>query len=208
MAIKIPVDIKTDPTLGGGVTSHTQLTDKEVNGIIDHADSSITSAKLNFGTWEKVFDSTAIDNISLWSVNNLDLNAHKAYLIIFVAVNKSGTSCNYKLYCNGNTSDGYYWNQYLEVDGANIYNSRNNDATIAIAYNDSPVVVVGFMARPQPSRVQMVIIGSREYYASIRIMHRSWNFETYDNITSIQLYATASGGIGQGSRLMIFKVSK
>jgi hypothetical protein len=30
----------------GGVTKHTELTDKEVNGVIDHADNSITTAKI------------------------------------------------------------------------------------------------------------------------------------------------------------------
>jgi hypothetical protein len=35
--------------VSGGVTKHTYLTDKEVNGVIDHADGSVTDAKLLSG---------------------------------------------------------------------------------------------------------------------------------------------------------------
>jgi hypothetical protein len=35
--------------VSGGVTRHTDLTDKEVNGVIDHADGSVTDAKLLSG---------------------------------------------------------------------------------------------------------------------------------------------------------------
>jgi hypothetical protein len=35
--------------VSGGVTRHTDLTDKEVNGVIDHADRSVTDAKLLSG---------------------------------------------------------------------------------------------------------------------------------------------------------------
>jgi hypothetical protein len=35
--------------VSGGVTKHTDLTDKEVNGVIDHADGSVTDAKLLSG---------------------------------------------------------------------------------------------------------------------------------------------------------------
>lgn len=42
-----PMSIKTDPVLA---MSHTMLTDKEVNGVIDHADRSVTRAKLEYPT--------------------------------------------------------------------------------------------------------------------------------------------------------------
>jgi len=34
---------------GAGVTRHTDLTDKEIDGVIDHTDVSVTSAKIADG---------------------------------------------------------------------------------------------------------------------------------------------------------------
>lgn len=39
---------------GGGVTAHTSLTDKEITGVIDHADNSVTDAKIAPHTTTKI----------------------------------------------------------------------------------------------------------------------------------------------------------
>lgn len=57
-------------TIGGGVTKHTQLTDKEVAGVIDHADRSITRSKLEYPTADVSFAYlAAIDKVVYCSFN-------------------------------------------------------------------------------------------------------------------------------------------
>jgi len=175
---------------------------------IDHPDASIPPGKLDFGTWEKIVDTTvsgaAVTSIT---VTGLDLDAAKAYMILFKVTNPTPSNSDYYLYLNNDTTLTNYFVQYGAFNGTAVTADRVNDPRVAWTPAGQEVVILCWMIRDPGGYVRTMIKEIRKDPASLLITVRGHTWVTKANVTRIDITAAISGAIGIGSNLMIFKVS-
>jgi len=173
------------------------------------ADSAVTPAKLSFGCWEKVADITvegsAVTDIV---VDGLDLDTHRAYMIIFKVKNPTANSSGMHIFFNDDTNDANYYQQYLYVSGTDISANRANNSIFTWVINGKENNTWGLLTRGPTGIPKFHALNIREggSTVSIEIRHVSWT--TSANVTKIQIHSDQADAISVGSNLMIFKVSK
>jgi len=188
------------------VTS-TKLADSSVTST-KLADLAVTPVKLSFGTWEKVVETevtgTAVTEIT---VTGLDLDAAKAYYIIFQTGNPTATANRISVFYNDDTIAGNYFNQYIWASGTGLSASRLNNAEICIADAGQYAMFEGLLTRDSGASPRLIVRVSETYPDAVRLLMRTQMWTVEVNVTSITISGNQAGGIGVGSRLMIFKVS-
>jgi hypothetical protein len=152
-------------------------------------------------------DIIVTSNVDYVDLLDLDINTHKAYLLIFTVKNSSTSDCQYKVYVNGNYTSTNYYSQYLYGGGSTTGASRLNDAIIEWISAGERSFVVVYIAKDPDGYFKCIVIESGLTGSSVAIAIRSISstFTVY-NITSIRISASASGGIGAGSRIMLFRL--
>jgi len=174
----------------------------------EYGDLSITSAKLAFGTLEKIAEITPTSNITVIDITGLDIIAHKVYLLLCNFRNPTGVNTTYKIYVEGDYTDTNYYNQYIFVDGTTVSAARSNDPAFAyaIAGTDSPSVV--WIFRGPGGFFKFLSLHSRHVGSSQAFELRFGSRTTsVTNITSIRIASSVTGGIGANSKVLLFKVS-
>jgi len=190
------------------VTRHTDLLDKEVAGVIDHANNSVTPSKLSFGTWEKVVETevtgTAVTSID---ITGLDLDAAKAYYIIFRTGNPTATANRISIFYNNDTIPGNYFNQYIWASGTGLSASRLNNGEVCIADAGQYAMFEGLLIRDSNASPRAIVRVSETYPDAVRLLMRThiWTVET--NVTTVTFSGSQANGLGVGTRVIMFKVS-
>jgi len=191
------------------ITKHTELTNKEVSGIIDHADSSIPSGKLTFGTWEKIAEVILTSNVTRIDFTGLDINTHKAYLLIYTAKNPTTSTSGINFYVENDTTSANYYKEYVQIDGTTVTAGRVNDPNIV--YFPAGDRVAGYVYFFRDPDGYYKAVGYNCYGTGSGV---SMCFgvisktATVTNITQINIVAGVANSIGAGSKFLLFKVSK
>lgn len=224
---------KRSPALG--VSKHTELTDKEVEDIIDHAADSITPAKLRAidapadgeaptydsvtekfewapggaAGWELVEEITLAEGANFVTFSGLDLDDAKFYRLLICARGEGpGLSAVY-MFFNGDEVQTNYWSQILAASGEGVDAYRQNNAMLS-------------QIRPSYTMMRDVLISragarpcaSANFGPYIDGMGTSActgcvGWVTSANVTQIKLWGNAIMGnsFAAGSRFVLFKVS-
>jgi len=174
---------------------------------IDHADASVTKAKLSFGTWEKVADVLVGADTTSITVTSLNLDADKAYLFMFAVLNPTASDSVYDIFLNNDTNPGNYYGQYIYGTYRTINVDRVNEPRVGAAGAGSEGFFKGMMMRPAGREPRWFV--DQQYYepsvVELLIWAEAWT--TSANVTQVQIAASVANAIGAGSRLIIFKVS-
>jgi hypothetical protein len=191
-----------------GVSKHTELTNKEVGGVIDHADSSITSTKLAFGTWEKIAEVVLTSATTSISFTNLDLDKDKCYMIIAQEYTNVANGDPRYMDFNDDTTATNYYQEQLSVDGSTISAGRTNDNRVAWVQLNNASSHIWFVFRRDPlGYTRVFTLDCRNNPNSIRIDLWSMAWTVNANVTKITIRSGATNGLATGSKYILFKVS-
>jgi len=169
------------------------------------ADNSITSAKLSFGTWEKVAEVNVSADCSYVDFTGLDINTDKCYKILGI-IKCANVQSGYKLTWNGDNVEGNYMMQWFGAYGVEIYAGSGYYARVATTINVGSVVIFE----------TELMLGADGYgrFRSNSGADPAFGIEDFavyhlssdSNITTARISATGTNGIGAGSILILCKV--
>ncbi len=166
--------------------------------------------------WQKVYETTISSAVTTLNISGLAGDTDEIYLLKckFVNDNDSVDTCSYSCFLNNDTTAANYGVQNLVGSGSDALAARNtsysqgfglsalNTEEVGIAkiiiYAKSGYVRIGICDRVDG------IVGT--FISSICIRGYAWN-NTADNITSINLVASLTNGIGVGSKIELYKRS-
>lgn len=171
-------------------------------------DGSLTSAKLNFGTFEKITTTTVgVGGATSISFTGLDLDTDRVYYIILSSKNNGVGNTDIKLEYNGDTTNTNYYIQQLWADNANVGGARANAASICNFNNSTDNIITFWICRDVSGYPRCI---SNSNSRAPNGILRDEFFHVYNvvaNVTSIQLIAGAANGFAQDTKAHIFKVT-
>jgi hypothetical protein len=149
----------------------------------------------------------ATADVSYVDFTDLDINCHKCYLILLNLRNPTGTGDYYKLYVEGDYNDSNYRTQVLYADGTTVGASRNYQPQITYGYPYETATACVYLFRDPLGYPKFLSMASyRLPFAILTNLFFGGRHATVDNITRIRIYSGATGGIGAGSRIMLFRL--
>ncbi|RLE76539.1 MAG: hypothetical protein DRJ44_03890 [Thermoprotei archaeon] len=186
---------------------HADLIDVSTpHSTADIADSAITSAKLSFATYEKIYETTLSSNVTSITITGLDINSDKQYKLIINLKNGAGSGL-FRIYVNNDTTATNYYEQRLLANDTTVTANRINDCYIdgvtVEAYVEIDII------RTNDGYILMFVKNSlnrgSSVYTGVRAISTAG---THTNLTQIDLVGSTSGLFGAGTRIMLFKISK
>jgi len=194
----------------GGLQKHTELKDKEIAGIIDHAVGSVTPAILSFGSWDKIAEINVTADTTSITINNLDGDVDELYLIIAFLRNPTGSNARILLRYN-NDSGLNYPRETLCAWETTITGKSDTLDGAYFAYMDTGAQGLNHALLYAKSgyKRHLIVYHGRDGGGApaAEIMWSNWT-NTTDNITSIVVVSTVADAIAAGSRIFLFKLSK
>lgn len=221
-----------------GVSKHTELTDKEVEGVIDHANLSITMNKLieeiqNLITshssrhidggadeitsalnpaalgyaLKKVAEVNITEDTTAITINDLDLNAAKFYVIILNLINplESGTM---QLFINNDTDIDNYRVQEFIADGESVNARRTTATKIAETWESAIAQAYCVLQRSPDSRSRWISHANEGPVGSLRLANYfGSHIVQVGNVTRLDFVSSVEDGIGAGTRVVIYGAS-
>lgn len=189
------ITINTDGTinLGAGTTGTSlAVTSLTVNG------SSIISGAL-FA--ESVVSGAAVTTLT---ISDLDINTHKSYRIEIEVVNTSGSTSDYSLYVNGDTTATNYYRQNLDSASTTNAGTRQNTALLLSLTAGMSMILAGNLMSTN-SYLRGTFLGTR-YTTGITVDTIGYyKTATITNLTSVTLSASVASSIGIGSKIRIYR---
>jgi hypothetical protein len=166
-----------------------------------------TEGALVLQTYGIVFDWTATANVDYVDITGLDANSHWGYWIYISLYNPQTSDAWLKMYVNGDYTDTNYYNQYLLGDGTTVTAGRSNNPFIGGTFARERVMQTIFLTLyPEGYPIAVTMVG-RKVGAGIQTFYRVWTrAAAVSNITSIRFASTVAGGIGTGSRILIYRL--
>jgi hypothetical protein len=154
---------------------------------------------------EKIIDIVTETAVTSIVVNNLDLAADKAYLILFSLRNGLGTAGKYFIYFNDITTG--YNTQQMYSSGSTTASGNLAESRYTYAYANQRVINEGLIMRT-PDNITLAMSRSFLWTGSAsNIFFHNVHWNNTANPTKIEIRSEAGfTNIGAGSRLMIFKV--
>jgi len=176
--------------------------------IISVKDTGVTPAKLSFGTWQKVSETTVGSNSQTVSLTSLDLDTAKAYLLILDIKNVSGAAATYSLFYNTDSTATNYYND-MSNDASPITKTRANTGLAFASGNNNLCTFVQIEILRDVDGYPVAIIRSNQDGDSTATTVRvgAHSATTAANVTSIQITGSAAASIAQNSRIFLFRLS-
>jgi len=153
---------------------------------------------------KKVADVEVTADVTSITVEGLDLDSDKFYIIIFQHKNNLTVPVAGKVYFNGDTVDTNYWRQTVVGNGTSVTAERLNNPYFfgwTAAGQNSIYFAMSARAGSYPRLVDMY---SPEAITTPVSILRALTYVNAVNVTRIDLVADQAGGIGAGSRLTIY----
>jgi hypothetical protein len=148
----------------------------------------------------------ASSTVSYVDFTDLDINTHKAYVIIGSFKNPLSVGNAYRLFVEGDYAATNYYNQFLEVNGTSVGGARENSPNIAYADAGERVSTFVYLVRDPDGYVRYGAWEARLTGGNIKIdLRTGCKTATVTNITSIRIDGNNANGIGTGSRIMLFR---
>jgi len=154
---------------------------------------------------EKIVDIMTTSDVTSIVVDNLDLNAAKAYLLLFRFRNAYGNACSFALYFNDVTS-GYTTQQMYSSGSSTASGNLGATSRYTYAYGSQRVTNEGLLMRT-PDNYTLTMSRSFPWTGSAStIFFHNVHWNNTANPTKLEIRGEYNYSIASGSKLMIFKV--
>jgi len=141
------------------------------------------------------------------TITELDVNRDRAYLLIIIIKNPTGSTSNYYLFVEGDTILTNYYTQYLDCDGTAIGAGRWNMPNIAVVHAGDNALLEVLLTRDVDGYARFTSRINRRPAASIRItIQFGAKTAPVTNITRIDIVSAVTNAIGVGSKILIYAI--
>jgi hypothetical protein len=163
--------------------------------------------KLVLQTFGIVFDWTAPSTASYVDVTGLDINSHRGYWIYIVLYNPTTINLGLYMFVNGDYNTANYYHEYLLASGTSVTANRANAASITGNYGGERWITTAFLTLAPGNYPYAWSLTARRPGPSIEFLSIAWAYiYSVSNITSLRFQSSASGGIGAGTRILIYSL--
>jgi hypothetical protein len=152
-------------------------------------------------------DITVTSNVDYVDLLDLDINTHKAYLLIFEVKNPTTSNMAYFMFFEGDYVTTNYYSQVFIANGTSTWINRTNDPTFAGCNAGNRNEHVCWILRDVDGYPKVFTISTGSTGGSVTV--NLWSLSktaTVTNITQIRIAAQYSGGIGAGSRIRLYRI--
>jgi hypothetical protein len=156
-------------------------------------------------TLKKVAEVSVTSAVTQITITGLDINADKFYLMLLWLKNPTAAAVTYKLYFEGDLTDANYYTQVLYATGTTVGGSRDNSPNLIYINAGYCGIAFVYIFRDVDGVPRFTCDHSHEPASSIFQEHKYCaKTAAVANITRLDLVASAAGGIGAGSKLIIY----
>ena len=178
-----------------------------VTSPVQHADGSVTQAKLSFGTWEKLADVTLGANSDYIEFTGLNINIDMFYAIFLTVKNPLGSMIDVFIFVEGDYSPSSYAVQICEVSGTSISANRYNMSTVSGVDAGERSNAYTIITRDPGGYAKAVGLDLTNTGAKVNVqILANSKIGTVANITKIRLQASSSNGLGAGSKFLLARM--
>jgi len=191
-----------------GVVKTWQLDAHKTASPIDHPDASITPVKLSFGSLKKVAEVNVTSNTTQVTITGLDIKADKFYLIVFTTKNPTATSGWVSMYVEADTTAANYYSQYFHATGTGLAGGLYNAAYIGHVDSGDRNAFIVWLVRDPDGYPRFNCYAMRKTGSGTEInLNSGSKTATVTNITRLDFIHDVAGGIGAGSKIIIYGAS-
>jgi len=157
--------------------------------------------------WEKVAEVDVTVDTTTITITGLDLDASKVYHMFLKVKNPTGVPAGYALFFNGDTTLTNYYKQYILGDGTSLSGNReNNPYFLGVTAGESAFVSFVIM-RPPDGLARWANRNCELKSSLLKAAIIAGCYEIAGNVTQIDVWSNQAGGIGAGSKLILFGVA-
>jgi hypothetical protein len=154
-----------------------------------------------------VFDWTATSNVTYVDVPGLDINSHWGYWFYVVMYNPQASSAPLYLYVNGDYTNTNYYNRYILASGTTVFTNLVNGPNIGGALAGERMACIGFLTLAPGGVPYALTYFPRRQGSSLEVAVQGWTYTvSVSNITSLRFASGVAGGIGTGSKILIYRL--
>jgi len=178
--------------------------------VSTNTDSEIAEAvNVAANVIEKIAEVEVSSDCDYVEFTGLDGNSAWFYVLFAVFKNPTANDLRYKIYVNGDTADSNYYTQETHADGSSDSYVRLNGPSIAFGYDGENSFCHVIITKDPAGYFRWISENNyREGSAISANRDLGCKINTIDNITSLRVYASTTGGIGAGSKLILFKARR
>jgi len=188
------------------IEKHTELKDKEVGGIIDHADGSVTLAKLGPETFKKIVEIDITTATTQVTITGLDLNTDRHYILIFKGYNSTPSGTSMRIFPNNDLTVANFYSQFLYASGGYLDYSRYNEPRLIAIFAGECSCCTSHITLDPNGRFRVITHGSR--HDSNLVDNITWtvcSVPTYTNLTRLDLISVTANALSPGSRIILYR---
>jgi hypothetical protein len=141
--------------------------------------------------------------------SGLDINTHKAYLLVWKWKNLGDASNALFLYMNGDYTNSDYYRQQFSVDDVTVTSHRANDSEFTNTIPQNADAVGSVLIQRDPDGYVRAITQNSEKGPSAMILS-VWTIAksaTVANLTSLRIHSYEASGMAAGSRFALYRVT-
>jgi len=163
--------------------------------------------KLLLASYGIVWEWEATQNVQYVDVTGLDIVRHWGYWIYFRLKNPTASTWGLRMFVNGDYTDTKYWYQRVSGSGTTAVAARINAASIVGCDAEGQALGIAFLTIGPGGFPFAVSQFVRGVTTPTEITALGWFYTiSVSNITSLRFDSTAAGGIGAGSKILIYKL--
>lgn len=138
-------------------------------------------------------------------ITDLDMNTDKSYRVEIEWANTVGAA-SLRLYINGDTTNSNYYSQTLWVDDTTVVGSRVNIPNIAFVDSAVDTFIVGTVGTALDNRCRSQWQSNDSTGATTAMrLYEVISTTQFTNITQMTFTGQASGSIGVGTKIRIYR---
>jgi len=150
---------------------------------------------------------SASDNIDYVDFTNLDINTHKCYLLLASLVNPTNSGLRYVVFVEGDYTATNYYAQYCLATATGVSAARENNSALGGVFAGERCSIAAFFWVDPGGYFRWFSVNCRQTGSSVSAETRAGSkTAAVTNVTSIRIASDVAGGIGAGSRLMLFRL--
>jgi len=158
---------------------------------------------------EKVSEVDVSSDCTYVDFTGLDGNSAWFYKLFATVKNPTGSSTNYFLFVNGDTTETNYYSQCIHGNGTNVTAARYNNPVIVNIAGGDKALCETTITKDNDGYFRYFCSVSRDPASAVKLTIRNGSkTATITNITSLRVQTSVSNAIGAGSKFILFKVRR
>jgi len=159
--------------------------------------------------WEKYKEIQVASDVDSIAFTDLDINTDLFYHLMAVIKNPTGSYTHYRIFVEGDVTASNYYHQYLAVDSTSVATNRANNPTCICAGAGDRSFASIYISK-DPDGYFRFFSTSNEWGGSGQglVLRSGSRAGTASNITQISIVSDTAGGIGAGSKFVLFRYKR